>query len=419
MNKLPAVIPHPESKSLRSYRWFTRALAPLAVVHLKRRLRKGREDAARWQEKLGQAGQARPKGRLIWLNAVGVGEVMALRGLIEAMGRADPEAHFLITSSARSSAQVIGENLPARTIHQYLPLDAPAYVARFLDHWQPDLSIWAEQDIWPNAVHACDMRGIPLVLLNARITAASAQKRGIVKSLYRDVLPRFQRVIAQDTASAAHLQDLGAKDVQIMASLKSAAPMLQANAAALADLQNRFKARKVWVAASTHIEDESIAEAAQQILFAADPSWLLVLVPRDPKRHLALAMPFVRRSTGADLAGEPIYLADSFGELGLWYRLGSAALIGGSFGAVEGHNPWEAAALGCAVLHGPRIGNFTADYAALHVADAAREVADAAALAAALQDADLVQQGLRGQSLVRRAASLDDLAADVLGMVRG
>lgn len=405
------------SVALRGYSLLTQALAPLAVLHLKKRLRKGREDATRWREKLGQAGQARPKGRLIWLNAVGIGEVMALRGLIEAMGRADPEAHFLITSSARSSAQVIAANLPARTIHQYLPLDAPGFVAQFLDHWQPDLSIWAEQDIWPNAVYACDQRGIPLVLLNARITDASAQKRQFIKALYRDTLPRFQRVIAQDATSAAHLTALGARDAQVMASLKSAAPLLQANAAALTEMENRFKFRKVWVAASTHVEDEIIAEATQQALFAADPSWLLVLVPRDPKRNPALTMPFVRRSTGEALTAEPIYLADSFGELGLWYRLATAALIGGSFGAVEGHNPWEAAALGCAVLHGPRVGNFAADYAALHVADAAREVTDAAALAAALQSNDLTQQALRGQSLVRRAAPLDDLAGALLGMV--
>jgi 3-deoxy-D-manno-octulosonic-acid transferase len=410
--------PTPANPALRSYRLITQMLAPLAQWHLKTRLRKGREDDARWQEKLGLAGQARPHGRLVWLHAVGLGEVMALRGLIEAMGRADPEAHFLITSSARSSAQVIGANLPAQTIHQYLPLDAPAYVARFLDHWQPDLSIWTEQDIWPNAVFACNQRSIPLVLLNARITDGSAKKRRFIKPLYRDTMPRFQHVIAQDAASAGHLTAMGAQNVHIMGSMKSAAPILQASAAELAHMQNQFKTRKVWVAASTHIEDEIIAEAAQQTLFAADPSWLLVLVPRDPKRSLALSMPFVRRSDGPDQVVAPIYLADSFGELGLWYRLAHAALIGGSFSAIEGHNPWEAAALGRAVLHGPRVGNFTADYAALHVADAAREVDDSAALATALQSAGLAQMGLRGQSLVRRAAPLDDLAGELLGMVR-
>jgi 3-deoxy-D-manno-octulosonic-acid transferase len=410
--------PTPPSAALRNYQLLTRVIAPLAPWHLKRRLRKGREDKTRWQEKLGQAGQPRPKGRLIWLNAVGLGEVMALRGLIEAMGRADPEVQFLITSSARSSAEVIAANLPPRTLHQYLPLDAPAYVARFLDHWQPDLSIWAEQEVWPTAVYACDQRGIPLVMLNARITDESVEKRKFIKGLYRDILTRFQRVIAQDAASAANLASLGAADARVMPSLKAAAPILQAKPDELARMQAMFTGRKVWVAASTHPADEAVAEAAQQQLFAEDPSWLLVLVPRDPKRVFALAISFVRRSSGKDLTTEQVYLADSFGELGLWYRLARAALMGGSFGPVEGHNPWEAAALGCAVLHGPKVGNFTADYAALHVADAAREVSNAAALVAALRSADIEQQGLRGQSLVRRAAPLDDLAAEMLGMLR-
>lgn len=410
--------PKEPSKALRNYQKLTKVIAKLAPWHLKRRLRAGREDADRWQEKLGKTGVARPKGRLIWLNAVGLGEVMALRGLIEAMGRADPEAHFLITSSARSSAQVIAGNLPARTIHQYLPLDAPEFVARFLDHWQPDMSIWAEQEIWPTAAYECDQRGIPLVMLNARITAESAEKRGFIKALYRDVLARFRLVIAQDAGSAANLETLGARGVRVMPSLKFAAPMLKANTEELTRMQAMFKGRKVWVAASTHLEDEVVVEAAQLALFEADPSWLLVLVPRDPMRLLALTMPFVRRSTGADLGTAPIYLADSFGELGLWYRLAGAALMGGSFGPVQGHNPWEAAALGCAVLHGPKVGNFTADYAALQVADAARQVLDADALTHALRSADLAQQGLRGQSLVRRAAPLDDLAAEVLGLLR-
>lgn len=406
------------SLAMRCYGVIARGLAWVAPWHLRRRLRKGREDPDRWREKLGEASEARPKGRLIWLNAVGLGEVMALRGLIEAMGRADPHAHFLLTSSARSSAEVIRGNLPARTLHQYLPLDAPAFVARFLDHWRPDLSIWAEQDVWPVAVFACDQRGIPLALLNARITGASLGKRSLVKALYSDVLARFQMMVAQDATSAKHLCALGARDVRVMGSLKSAAPILQAKTETLAQMQAMFKGRKVWVAASTHLEDEVVAEAAQQQLFATDPRWLLVLVPRDPKRILALSLPFVRRSRGTPLASEPIYLADSFGELGLWYRLARAALVGGSFGPVEGHNPWEPAALGCAVLHGPRVGNFSADYAALHDADAAQKVGNADELVAILRNTDLQQLGLRGQSLVRRAAPLDDLAAELLGMQR-
>jgi 3-deoxy-D-manno-octulosonic-acid transferase len=403
---------------LQGYRLMARALGRVAPRYLQRRLARGREDTLRWREKLGQAGQARPDGPLVWLHGVGLGEVMALRGMIEAMGRADPAAHFLITSSARSSAQVLARNLPARTQHQYLPLDAPRFVGRFLDHWRPDLSVWSDQEIWPAAVYEANRRRIPLAYLNARITDASLGKRGVIRPLYADLLTRFQLILAQDARSAANLSALGAVGVGVMASMKSAAPPLAADPDALAQVKAQFSGRMVWVAASTHLQDEAVALAAQALLFAADPQWLLVLVPRDPTRKVAMDVPFARRSAGVVLDGQSVYLADSFGELGLWYRSARAALMGGSFGAVEGHNPWEAAALGCAVLHGPRVENFTNDYAQLQAGQAARQVLDADQLVTALTDPDLAQMGLRGQSLVRRATPLDALATQVLGLRR-
>jgi 3-deoxy-D-manno-octulosonic-acid transferase len=403
--------------SLRFYRLLSRGLAWLAPWHLRRRVARGREDPARWREKLGQAGVARPKGRLVWLHGVGVGEVMALRGVIAALGRADPQLQFLVTSSARSSAQVVAANLPVRTIHQYLPLDAPGFVARFLDHWRPDLSIWSDQEMWPNAVLQADRRGIPLVFLNARITAQSLDKRRWIKGLYGDLLKRFQLVLAQDPSSATRLAALGAPDPQVSPSIKAAAPLLTADVAALTGMEAAFRGRHVWTAASTHLEDEAVALVAQQHLYAADPRWLLVLVPRDPARHLAMEVPFARRSAGQDLGDRPVYLADTFGELGLWYRLSTAALIGGSFGAVQGHNPWEAAALGCAVLHGPNISNFTKDYNILHDEAGARQVADAAALIAALTDPDLPRMARRGHAVTRAAPGLDGLADHLLRMM--
>ena len=410
--------PRPPGLGLHAYAVLARGLARVAPWHLKRRLARGREDPARWREKLGQAGQARPKGRLVWLHGVGLGEVMALRAVIAAMSRAEPGLNFLVTSSARSSAQVMGANLPPRTIHHYLPLDAPAFLTAFFDHWQPDLSIWSDQDLWPLAVLMADQRGIPLIYLNARITDASLQKRKLFKSLYSDLLKRFQLVLAQDQRSADNLTTLGAQKVIVSPSVKAASPTLGADPAELAKMQAMFHDRRVWVAASTHPEDEAHALAAQARLYASDPRWLLVLVPRDPARDLSLTLPFARRSTRQSLGGQPVYLADTFGELGLWYRLGVAALIGGSFGPVQGHNPWEAAALGCAVIHGPCIKNFKNDYNALHQVKAAREISDTAGLIAALTDPDLPELAGRGQDLTRRAPTLDGLATRLLGLLK-
>ncbi len=415
--------PPPKGATLRAYLLASHALPLLAPRHLRRRLARGKEDAARMGEKLGQATQSRPAGRLIWLHAVGLGEVLALRGLIAALAARDPGLSFLVTSSARSSAQVMGANLPARTQHQYLPLDAPCYLARFLDHWQPDLSVWAEQEVWPGAVVAAHGRGVPLALVNARLTEDGYARRVRVRGLYADLFARFSLMAAQDAGSAARLGQLGARDVRVMGSLKSAAPPLAADPAELARVRAALAGRKVWVAASTHPGDEVQAMAAQAALWRDDARWLLILVPRDVARADAVAralesaaLPHVRRAAlpGAE---HSVWLADSYGELGLWYRLAGAGLIGGGFDAIGGHNPWEAAILNTAVLHGPDVANFATDYAVLDGAGAARAVAPGA-LAQALQADDLPAMTARATALVAAAqGALDPLARDLLALM--
>ncbi|MFN3825715.1 MAG: 3-deoxy-D-manno-octulosonic acid transferase [Pseudorhodobacter sp.] len=409
-----------EPLSLRLYLAAAHLIPLAAPFVLRGRLARGREDAARWREKLGEPSAARPAGRLVWLHAVGIGEVMALRGLVGAMAARDADLQFLVTSSARSSAQVFAGNLPERTIHQYLPLDAPHYLARFLDHWRPHLSVWAEQDLWPGAVVAADRRGVPLALVNARMNERSFLNRRRFKRLYSDLHARFQLVAAQDDATAGHLRALGARDVRVTGSLKSAAPPLSADAAELARLRAALAGRRLWVAASTHAEDEAVALAAQAALWRQSHDWLMILAPRVPGRQVAMDLPHARRSTG-EVAGpdHAVWLADTFGELGLWYRLAPVALMGGTFGPVEGHNPWEPASLGVAVLHGPHFANFRNDYKALQDADAARQIAGAD-LAAALSGIGTADMGARGKALAMAARDgLDPLARDLLGLMDG
>ncbi|MDR7124869.1 glycosyltransferase N-terminal domain-containing protein [Pseudotabrizicola sp. 4114] len=418
--------PAPKGLALRAYLAASPLIAALGPLILRRRLARGKEDPARVAEKRGFASAPRPEGRLIWLHAVGLGEVLALRGLIAALSRLDPALSFLITSSARSSAQVIGANLPQRTQHQYLPLDAPAYLSRFLDHWRPDLSVWAEQELWPGAVVAAHARGIPLALVNARMTDAGFARRAKARGLYGDLLARFTLIAAQDNRSADHLRALGAPQVRVTGSLKSAAPPLAADPAALAQAQAALQGRRVWVAGSTHPGDEAQAMAAQTALWQADPRWLLILAPRDAGRAGTLAaqltdasLPFARRSLGrVPSTGDAVWLADTYGEMGLWYRLAEAALIGGGFDATGGHNPWEAAHFSAAILHGPDISNFVNDYKALHDEAAAVSV-PFGKLAEVLQDPDLPDIALRASQIVQRAANgLDPLAADLAALVR-
>ncbi|QYK40138.1 MAG: 3-deoxy-D-manno-octulosonic acid transferase [Paracoccaceae bacterium] len=412
------------SLALPLYLGLTAALSPLAAPYLRRRLARGREDRERWPEKLGQGMAPRPDGRLVWLHAVGLGEVLALRGLIGALSDRLPEAHFLVTSSALSSAQVLARQMPPRTIHQFLPLDLPGPVTRFLDHWRPALSIWAEQDLWPRLVARAAARHVPLALVNARMGDRAFRARKRVRGLYRDLYARFALIDAQDAATAGHLASLGATDVRVSGSLKAAAPPLACDDAELSRLRAVLSGRRVWAAISTHPADEAAAMAAHVALMARDPGAILILVPRLPARSdevvaaaVAAGLPVARRSAGA-MPVPGVYVADSFGETGLWYRLSPVVLVGGGFG-VGGHNPWEGARLGAALLHGPDVRNFASDYRAFHAESAARSVTGPAEIIAALDDAEMPAMARRGQALADRGmAALPGLADALAGLAR-
>jgi 3-deoxy-D-manno-octulosonic-acid transferase len=408
---------------LRAYLLASRAFPLVAPRILRQRLAKGQELPDRFREKLGEPGLPRPAGRLVWLHAVGLGEVMALRGLIVAMARGAPDLEFLVTSSTRASAELFALNLPRRTRHQFLPLDAPGYLRRFLDHWRPDLSVWAEQDLWPGAVVAVARRGIPLALVNARMNADAFARRKRWRAVYANLFARFSLIAAQDDVTADHLRALGASRVEVTGSIKSASPVLASDPVRLAGLRSAVSGRKVWLAASTHPEDERAAIATQVELWQADPSWLLIIVPRLPDRRdvilegIPVGLP-VTVGSRDELPAQAVHLADAFGELGLWYRLAPVALMGGTFGPVEGHNPWEPAALGAAVLHGPRVANFAFDYEMLDRAGAAQGV-EADTLARTLITLDASGLGAKGKAIAEAArGSLGPLAARLTRLMK-
>lgn len=361
-----------------AYLTLGRGLAPLAPLLLKRRLAKGRELPARWREKLGEASLPRPDGCLIWLHAVGLGETMALRGLIRALAEQAPEAQFLITSGTRGSAEVILQDLPPRARHQFMPLDLAPYLARFLDHWRPDLVIWSEQDIWPGAMFTAQAQGIPQALVNARMGARSYRARARMASLYAAAFGCLDLVDAQDPETASHLTRLGAKGVTVSGSLKPTAPPLSFDFEEAAQLRSLLHGRQLWLAASSHPGDE--AEILDAL--AANPDALVILAPRFPKRVPEIVadldrrgLSHVQRSKGARPGPQTqVWVADTLGEMGLWLSLADLALIGGGFDAVGGHNPWEAVILGCPVLHGPDTANFSTDYDLLAASGAARRV---------------------------------------------
>lgn len=375
-----------------------RAAATLAApglrLHLRLRVRRGKEDPERVGERCGEAAD-RPPGRLFWLHAASVGETLSAIPVIAAMATADPALRFLVTTGTRTAATLLPQRLPpelaTRVAHRYAPLDVPAWVARFLDGWRPDAAAFVESELWPNLIGALQRRNIPLALVNARLSPGSAARwRRWAPRLAARLLGGFTLVLAQSAADAERLRALGATTATAPGNLKFAAAPLPADPVALADLRTAIGGRPVWLAASTHPGEETIAAAAHRTLLAPHPELLLVIAPRHPERGAALAGSLgsgvAQRAAGAlpdrDTA---IYLADTMGELGLFYRVAQAALVGGSLVPHGGQNPLEPARLGCAILVGPHTENFAEPVARLLAAGGARRVAaDPKALAAAV-----------------------------------
>jgi len=408
---------------LTLYRLATRAALPVVKLFLARRTRRGKEDPARRGERFGIAAKPRPAGPLIWAHAASVGESLSLLPLIDRLLARLPMAEMLVTSGTVTSATLLAQRLPPRAFHHYVPIDHPAAVAGFLDHWRPDLALWVESELWPNLVADTHRRGVPMVLLNAKMSERSMRGWRRFPGMIGQLLGCFDLVLAQDAAQAARLNRLGAWAAVTVGDLKSSAAPLPADPVELERLQQAIGDRPVWLAAQTHEGEETIVAAAHGILAARHPDLLTLLAPRHPNRADAITglltaqgLTVARRSAGDPI--EPttaVYLADTMGEMGLVYRLGGIVLVAGSLlapGTLGGHNPIEPALLGAAILHGPDMVNCAANTAALHVADAALEVSDAASLAATV--AALLAKPARRRAMGRAAQAAAEAQSGVV-----
>lgn len=404
--------------ALRSYLAATHLIPLVAKPILRRRLKRGKEHPVRWQEKLGVRLAPRPDGPLIWIHAVGLGEVLSVRGLIARLAAARPDLSFLVTSTTAASATVFAKHAPPRTLHQFLPLDAPSYRRRFLDHFTPDLCVWVEQDLWPGLVSDLSARGTPQCIVAARMNATSHRSHQRAAAVYRDLYSAMAMITAQDATTAAHLSALGA-DAIVTGSLKPAADDLSCDPTELAQLSTQLADRFVWAVAPAHPEDIAHALAAHDRILKNDPSALLIIAPRFPDADFAVDGPCRSKGEGPH-PDHPIWVCDTLGDLGLIYRLAQAALIGGTFSDIEGHNPWEAAALGCAILHGPRTAHFATDFTQLAAASGAILVKTTEDTALALTSSALTETAANARHAKDTASKqTDTLALDLLRLCEG
>jgi len=410
--------------------------APLLPLYLHWRARQGKEVTARLPERRGHAGVARAPAPLVWLHAASVGETLSILPLMEALIARRADLHLLVTTGTVTSAAVLGQRLPPalanRVIHRFAPLDVPSWAARFLDTWRPQLGVLVESELWPNLIAAARARRVPLALVNARVSARSAGLWARVPGLARALLGGFRLVLAQSEADAARLRGLGAPRAQCWGNLKFAARPLPADEAELERLRGLLGGRPVFLAASTHSGEEALVLVAHRILAQDRPDLLTVVVPRHPQRGEAVALEadgrlFVtgageegrrvaRRAAGEDPGpATAVYVADTLGELGLFYRLASVALVGGSLVEHGGQNPLEPARLGCPILLGPHVWNFAEVVDRLTAAGGAVRIPPGPDLAAVLarEAGDVLSEPRRGRDMATAAAAV---AADQAGL---
>lgn len=357
------------------YRQTTRLSKPLLKRLLAARVRRGKEDHERLNERFGVASRPRPDGALIWLHAASVGEAQSLLRLVDILLKSDPDLKVLMTTGTVTSARILEHRLdPARAVHQYIPLDHPDWTRRFLDHWKPQLVLWAESELWPNMLSGLAKRDIPAALVNARLSPKSYAGWKKIRKTAARLLDSFHLILTQTDEDTQRFRDLGARSVITVGNIKYAANPLPVDQHDFNRIQTATNHRPRWIFASTHDGEEDLAAEIHKTLAAEFPGLLTIIVPRHPERGQAIAddlalsgITIQRRAVDKDSGIMPdtgLYIADTLGELGLFYALGPIAVIGRSFSldGGGGHNPIESALLGCATLTGPNVQNLTAIY---------------------------------------------------------
>lgn len=393
---------------------------------LNKRCKQGKEDPERLSERMGVPAKPRPAGPLIWFHGASVGESQSTLILIDALLKQDPSLNILVTTGTVTSAELMAKRLPRQAFHQYYPLDHPQWVNQFLDHWQPDMAIWMESEIWPNMLKNMKSRNIPAAVVNARLSPQSFKRWRLAAGDIKNLLAVFSICLAQTEDDADAFKALGMQNVIVSDNLKYSATPLPCDTADFEKLKKTVNERPLWLYASTHDGEEDMAARMHKHLLTAIPDLLTIIVPRHPERRHEIAKVCEKYDLNSLLRGDnkntptdktQVYIADTLGELGLFYRLSPVACIGRTFSndGGGGHNPIEAAQLGCAVLHGPRVQNLAQIFTEFDVAGAALPLKNEQDFQNRLQRLLSDPDGL--EALQNKAKEFADTKAKVLATV--
>lgn len=415
---------------LALYRLLAILASPVVPLFLKRRSKAGKEDAARITERLGRTSQVRPDGHVIWLHAASVGEAVSSFALIRKIHREFSDVTILLTTGTVTSARLVADKAIDGVIHQFCPVDSPIFVRRFLSHWRPDAAVWIESEIWPNLIHLTHQTGIPMALVNARISERSQKRWMRAQSVFKNLMARFNIILCQSQLDEQAFHSLGASHSICVGNLKFSTDVPAVDEGAMAAFSDALAGRPIWLAASTHPGEEEVVLDAHACLKDRFDDLLTILVPRHPHRggevsELARDRRLtVRKRTHSPMVDRDceVYVADTLGELGLFYAVSRIAYVGGGMGKHGGHNPIEPALLGCAILYGPDQTNFVDIAHQFQEASAVLVVHDAEQLAAQVtrllnDDGFQQQQARRAREVAESNRNVVDHVFDQLSPV--
>ena len=385
-------------------------LYPMVISrYIKRRKEKGKEDIKRFNERVGRPSMPRPEGKLFWFHGASVGESLSMLPLINKLLETYPEAHVMVTTGTLTSAELMGKRLPERAFHQYIPIDNPFFTTRFVKHWRPDAVLWFESDFWPAMLNSIKRKNIPLILVNGRISNKSFKRWQQFDFICKELLSCFSFCLGQSDEDAYRLRVLGAKEAICLGNIKYAGLPLPVDEEKKAELEKQINGRTVWLACSTHDDEEYKIARFHNDLKKDFPDLLLIIVPRHPHRGVEIQTRLqdeLKLNVSLRSKEEPItqktdiYVADTIGELGIWYNLCPLLFVGGSLIPHGGQNFMEPSRYRCAVIVGPHMHNFTDAMNRAKKADAVIQVNDV------LDLVDNVRQLLSNKELLEAKRSL-------------
>ena len=394
---------------IKIYNILIAILYPLVIrSYVNKRKQIGKEDINRFNERIGKPKLPRPEGKLFWLHGASVGESVSMLPLINKLLETYPEAHVMVTTGTVTSADVMQKRLPERAFHQFIPIDNPIFTNRFVKYWRPDVALWFESEFWPAVLSSIRRRNIPLILINGRISNKTFKRWQQFDFVCKELLSCFTTCLGQSEEDAYRLKVLGAKEAVCLGNLKYAGLPLPIDENAKKTLLKQFGKRPLWLASSTHDDEEIRIAKVHKRLKEKFPDLLTIIAPRHPNRgeEIVTEINKIGLTTALRSKNEPvtaktdIYVANTIGEMGLWYDIANIVFIGGSLIPHGGQNFIEPSRVRDAVIVGPHMHNFTDAMNRAKRADAVIQVTDTAELE------EIVSQLLENESLLEAKRSL-------------